>query len=209
MKTVIDHLIYATPDLDTSVADLERLFGVRATIGGQHPGEGTRNALYSLGDKCYLEIMAPDPHQPAPDRPRWLGIDDLNEPRLVTWAARPDDFDAAIESAREKGVGLGETLAGGRTRPDGSRLSWRLSNPRVMLFGGVIPFMIDWGDSPHPSEAAVQRSFTCPHFAGWHPDRAAADDGVGMMGLPLTISNADSPSLEARFDSPNGLVILS
>ena len=36
----VDHLVYATPDLDSGVEEIEKLLGVRATPGGQHPGRG-------------------------------------------------------------------------------------------------------------------------------------------------------------------------
>ena len=41
----VDHLIYATPDLDMTIAEMERRLGVKAAPGGQQPGRGTRNAL--------------------------------------------------------------------------------------------------------------------------------------------------------------------
>ena len=34
----VDHLVYATPDLNRGVEEIEKLVGVRATAGGQHPG---------------------------------------------------------------------------------------------------------------------------------------------------------------------------
>ena len=40
----VDHLIYATPDLDMTVAEMERLLGVKAAPGGQQQGRGTKNA---------------------------------------------------------------------------------------------------------------------------------------------------------------------
>jgi hypothetical protein len=55
----IDHLVYAAPNLDSAIDDLEERFGVRATLGGQHPAFGTKNALMSLGTDVYLEIIAP------------------------------------------------------------------------------------------------------------------------------------------------------
>jgi len=34
----VDHLVFATPDLDSTVADVERRLGVRPPPGGTHPG---------------------------------------------------------------------------------------------------------------------------------------------------------------------------
>src|SRR5471030_1014335 len=84
----IDHLVYATPDVDKTVEALGKLLGVKAAPGGRHPGRGTRNALIGLGPRCYLEIVGPDLEQPAPAQPRWFLIDSLHEARLVAWAAR-------------------------------------------------------------------------------------------------------------------------
>ena len=84
----VDHLVYGTPDLEASIRHLEEVLGVKAGHGGQHPGQGTRNAVLALGPTSYLELLGPDPEQPEPDHPRWLGIDDLDAPRLVAWAAK-------------------------------------------------------------------------------------------------------------------------
>src|SRR5690349_12928563 len=90
----VDHLVYAAPDLDAAVNALAQLTGARASPGGPHPGRGTRNALLALGPASYLEIVGPDAAQPAPAEPRWLSVDAVDAPRLVTWAARVDDLDA-------------------------------------------------------------------------------------------------------------------
>src|SRR4029079_8107647 len=84
----VDHLLYATPDLDLGVAAIEKLLGVHATTGGQHLGFGTRNALLALGPLTYLEIIGPDPAQPKPAGPRRFGVDDLKAPQLIGWVSR-------------------------------------------------------------------------------------------------------------------------
>ena len=96
----IDHLVYATPDLDLGIATIDKLLGVRATPGGQHPGLGTRNALVALGPASYLEIIGPDPEQPKPAGPRRFGIDDLKAPRLLTWVAKGRDLDRCRRTLR-------------------------------------------------------------------------------------------------------------
>ena len=102
-----------------------RLFGVRASQGGQHPGEGTRNALVALGPASYFEIIGPDPEQPRPERGRRFGVDEIKAPRLTTWVAKGAGLEAFASNAAAHGVNLGAVISGSRKRPDGVVLSWR------------------------------------------------------------------------------------
>ena len=38
-----------------------------------------------------------------------------------------------------------------RTRPDGVHLAWSILGIGGHGFGALVPFLIDWRDSPHPS----------------------------------------------------------
>src|ERR1051325_2535342 len=94
----VDHLLLGVSDLDRGIEWVERRMGVKARIGGVHPGAGTRNALLSLGSRHYLEIIAPDPAQSAYNFN--IDVRQLAEPRLINWAASTNDIEAVATAAR-------------------------------------------------------------------------------------------------------------
>lgn len=150
---VIDHLVYAVPSLCDGRDAIEAATGVRPRFGGAHPGIGTHNALASLGDH-YLEVIAPDPEQPTPERPRPFGLDRLRSPGLVTFAVRPSDgesLDELVERMSAAGYEPSPVVPMSRQTPEGGALHWRLTMPTRF----DLPFLIDWGDSPNPSVSAV------------------------------------------------------
>src|SRR5256885_1385728 len=141
----VDHIVYATPDLQAGIDALEKRLGIRATAGGQHPGRGTRNALIALGPATYIEIIGPDPGQPKPAAARPFGIDALAAPKVIGWAAKAQNLDQIVADAKRAGIGLGAVTPGSRQRPDGLLLSWRYTDPRTVVADGIVPFFIDWG----------------------------------------------------------------
>jgi hypothetical protein len=203
----VDHLVYGASDLSRGVEEIEKLLGVRATPGGQHPGRGTRNALITLGPAAYLEIIAPDPEQPPPKTPRPFGIDGLKQSRLVAWAAKGVDIERLRDDAARKGVGLGEVISGSRRRTDGVLLSWRYTDPRTVLADGLVPFFIDWGESPHPAQTAAQGASLIALRAE-HPDAQGVQRLLRELGLELPVQAGTTPALVAIIDSPRGRVEL-
>lgn len=203
----IDHLVYATPDLEAGIAQVERLLGVKAIPGGQHPGGGTRNALVRLGKKSYLEIIGPDPNQPKPPQPRRFNIDELKAPRLVTWAAKGADLEAIVKRAASHGVELGLVQSGSRKRPDGLLLSWRLTVSAALTGDGLIPFFIDWGETPHPA-AALREGCSLVAVRAEHPDASRIREQLSTLGLSLRVDSGSAPAIIATIRTPGGSVDL-
>lgn len=203
----VDHLVYATPDLEATVADLEKRLGVRAVYGGPHPGRGTRNALISLGPGRYLEIFSRDPSQPEPAEARPFGVDQLKKAKLVAWLAKGRDLPTLRERAASKGIRLGEVLSGSRVRPDGIQVSWQFTSPWVRIADGLIPSFIDWGASPHPSSVAAP-GVELVDLRGEHPHPKGVRSMLARLNLPLKVSYAPHPALVAVLRTPKGIVEL-
>jgi catechol 2,3-dioxygenase-like lactoylglutathione lyase family enzyme len=92
----IDHVIYATADLDAAAARVEAVLGVLAAGGGRHERIGTHNRIVPF-DGGYLELLAvADPAEAAGST---LGA--AIQARLAShgeglfaWAVRVDDVEA-------------------------------------------------------------------------------------------------------------------
>lgn len=196
----LDHLVYAVSDLEEGISHIEALFGVKPALGGVHPGWGTRNALLSLGESVYFEVIGPDPAQSVPKRP--LGVDLPDLPRLTTWAARTE----SITDLAHLAPYLGAMSSMERIRPNGSRLAWHLTDPFADRFDGVIPFFIQWTDGTHPSETAP--------IAGqleemWieHPQPDLIAGKLAQLGIEAQIREGRS-GLHARIETSRGPVTL-
>ncbi|HTG92415.1 MAG TPA: VOC family protein [Pyrinomonadaceae bacterium] len=203
----VDHFVYATPDLNRGVEEIEKLLGVRAIAGGRHPGRGTRNALVALGPTAYLEILAPDPEQPPPQEPRPFGLDGLKESKLVAWFVKGRDLERLRSEAVRKGVPLGEVKSGSRQRPDGVHLSWHYTDPSVRVADGIVPLFIDWGDSPHPAHTAAKGA-TLISLRAEHSDVRAVREMLRRLGIDLQVKEGQSPALIAVIEGPRGRVEL-
>lgn len=184
------------------------MLGVRAALGGRHPALGTRNALLGLGPGRYFEILGPDPDAPRPAVPRPMGLDDLREPRLGSWAAKASSLDVFATRAAARGIDIGRVRTGSRMRPDGVTVSWTSTDSAMAhRMDGLVPFFIDWGDSPHPSESAPS-GCELVELCAEHPRAEALRSALVLLGLELRVDTGQAPALEATLRSPAGTVTL-
>jgi len=207
--SAVDHLLLGVSDRDRGIAWVEQRTGVRAAIGGSHPGVGTCNALLSLGARHYLEIIAPDPAQAAYNF--HIDVRQLAEPRLITWAAATNDIEAVAKAARDAGYQLFGPRAGSRQTPTGKLLRWRtLGVFNKLGAGGVepVPFFIEWApDSRHPSEdAPAGCELQSVHFQ--HPNFSSLAAALKGLGIEGKISQSGAVRLTATLKTAKGPVEL-
>jgi hypothetical protein len=203
----IDHLVYSTTDLEESVADLEVRLGMRPALGGQHPGRGTHNAVLALSDRSYLEVIGPDPTQADSVGARWFQIDSLDAPRLVTWAVKEAELDKLRAKAKAHGICLGPVVSGTRQRSDGFCLHWRFTDPVTVVADGVVPFFIDWGNSPHPAASAPPGP-VLESLRAEHPEPTSVMRALSAVGIDLPVESGPRPALIATLRTGGGLVEL-
>ena len=204
----IDHMVFAVTDLDDGIEQLESATGVRAEFGGSHPGQGTHNALLSLGPRVYLEILAPDPKQSDPRSMQSLGLSEQRSSRLITWAVRAPNMDKLVQQAAERGTKLQIPSSGTRKRSDDQLLSWRSTELADDRRGdGLAPFFIDWGTTEHPA-ATSPKGVRLVALRIQHPSPESVQSLFDSLDVPLIIQRGPDVALIAVLDSPRGRVEL-
>jgi hypothetical protein len=202
--TMLDHILLGCTLLTSGIELVAKRTGVRAAFGGVHPGRGTQNALLSLGERHYLEIIALDPLQS--DAPDHYGVAKLIEPRLVGWAAHPGDLNSFATRLRDADIAFDGPNPGSRKRPDGRLLQWNtlnLKNDR----DGLLPFFIEWSaGTVHPS-ADAPAGCKIVGFELAAPSDAEISHLCAILNLDVTVAHSEKPQLRARIAGPKGKIL--
>jgi hypothetical protein len=211
----VDHLVVVAASLEEGAAWCARTLGATPGPGGAHPLMGTHNLLCDLSSpafpRAYLEILAVDPGAPRPARARWFDLDRpaLAEalrggPRLVHFAARTDDAEAALAALAARGIDRGPLIAASR-----GGLTWRISvrDDGQRLFDGALPTLIAWGDA-HPCDSLPRCELALDALRVVHPRAAELADAyraIGLGGVPVA---AGAPSVIATIRTAAGSIAL-
>jgi len=202
----LDHVIVGIDSLERGMRMLARITGVTPVIGGVHPGRGTRNALLSLGDRTYLELMAPDPAQAD----TFETVKQLKALHMLTpigWAIHVTNADSARRAWTRNRLSPGASVPGSRMRPDGRLLRWKTIDP----FGvedPALPFAIEWDSSSvHPASDAPRG---CSVAALRITSRRAriVSDLLQQARLDVPVERSDSNMIEVGLTCPTGRINL-
>ena len=204
MLESLDHIVYCVHDLPGAVSQVERLLGAPPVPGGSHEGLGSQNYLLSLGPRCYLEIVGPDPAQDWEGDRLWLGGVSRSLPTVTTWSFRNPDLVRLSEAFPDL---LGEARSMERSKPDGSHFSWTLTMPLPSLpHEGIVPFLIDWGDGLHPASGLEDHGLRVSTVTPVHPDPVAAEKALASLGITCPVREGD-PRLLVRITRPDGVEV--
>lgn len=209
VMVALDHLLLGVSDLDYGIAWVEERTGIRPAVGGSHPGKGTRNALLALGERQYLEIIAPDPAQRTD--PFQFDLRTLKEPRLVTWAAKTRAINELAGRVRASGRQVFGPADGSRTRPEGGTLTWRTLRVASDLPRGAIdpiPFFIEWAaDARHPAEDAP-KGCVLTNLRLEYPNPSAVLEMLKLLDIEIEVAVSAEASLHATLATAKGKLAL-
>ena len=170
----VDHVILGISRLDTGMKDFDQLTGVRPVYGGKHP-TGTENALVSLGDGTYLEIIAPQAGVAADAGPELAGLLTLKTLTPVGWAVASQNLTELRKQLTNAAFPVSAPDDGSRVTPSSGTLRWQTFDLATSLEGA--PFFIVWADrSAHPSS-------TSPSGCSLERLAVASPDGDALQRL--------------------------
>ncbi|WP_136636147.1 VOC family protein [Pseudooceanicola onchidii] len=200
----LDHIVVAAPSLAEGVAHVRDLTGLDMPKGGEHPHMGTHNHLLRLGSDTFLEVIAVNPDAPAPDRPRWFGLDaPVPQPRLAHWVVRCDDM------AKARAL-LPDTLGPALSLTRGS-LNWLLTVPDdgQLPMDGALPSLLEWQADPLPPTQMAGADADLTAFTITHPQADMIHETLAPHLDDPRITYRTGPlALEARITVDGREVIL-
>jgi catechol 2,3-dioxygenase-like lactoylglutathione lyase family enzyme len=191
MIEAVDHIIIAVEDLNAGVDSYRRLLGREPSWRGEHPGQGSANALFRL-DNTYLELAAAVGEG---------GFATMIKQRLADHgegvmglAFRTPDADASAVALKAKGFTVSGPADGeGKNTLDGATRKWRNLFVSPASSRGLFLFLIEHTsplDALPPSKPISETSPSAIVEAVDHvvvrtrdPDATKAffgDDGLGI-----------------------------
>ncbi|MFB9074788.1 VOC family protein [Citricoccus parietis] len=213
----LDHVSYAVgpqEGLAATVARLAETLGIERVKGGVHPRFGTRNAIFPLRNRQYLEVVEVLDHPSSEKAPFGQAVRARSEMGggWMGWCVTVDDL-APFEERLER-----QSVPGNRKFPDGRELTWRQIGIKGLIADPQVPYLLRWDEGTedlHPSQAHTpQAELSSITIAG---SRDRVRGWLGLDDSEETVEDLnvvfESPSgtpgiLEVTFETPKGTITL-
>lgn len=217
----LDHLVIAARTLEEGADFIAAKLGVEMTGGGAHPLMRTHNRLLNLWGGAYLEVIAIDPNAASVEtaRARLFALDDpalrlrleagpqlvhwvagVNRPKsLARWQAQYPERIPAVVAMTRGGNAWGLTVP-----DDGAFPAWQGAGD------GLLPSLIQWDTTLHPSESLPQTGIALKSLTGFHPRAHLISEQLAWLGVQHLMQvevTAGAPVLVAEFELPDGSIV--
>lgn len=199
---LFDHVVFGVYDLQAGIDMIKEKTGIEPVRGGCHPNAGTCNALFSIGDQQYFEILAPNPD--AGISPKGQLLSRLTNGAIINWAARTQDIEAVFSVMTQHGIETRGIIPGSRKTLQGDILSWRVlpaNIPGVKIF----PFFINWQTSNHPAVTSPE-GCTLKSFRLVHDDLSKVSSLFNLFGLQFPVTKGSEQGYSLILRTPKGEV---
>ncbi|SAL17980.1 VOC family protein [Caballeronia telluris] len=217
----LDHLVVAARTLEEGERFIAGKFGVGTAGGGAHPLMRTHNRLLNLWGGAYLEVIAIVPDAPAAEAPRarLFALDSPamqarieSGPQLVHWAVRVDRprLLARWQAQYPERIAPVVPMSRGAS-------TWSLTVPDDGAFpawqgagDGVVPSLIQWDTTQHPSAALPETGIALRSLTGHHPRAEAIAEHLAWLGaahLMRIEPTSGAPGIVAEFELPDGSIV--
>jgi Glyoxalase-like domain len=197
----IDHILLGIDDLERGMQAFEQATGVKPVSGGKHP-RGTHNALASLGDGTYVEIIAVQKGIEPPED--FAGLEQLHTLTPIGWAVSSRDSAQLRSRLEAAGMAVTEAAPGSRITPAGKTLSWQTFGLKDNF--EEAPFFIVWSaQTAHPSTTSPggcklqQWRIAGPHQKNLEQLRRSLD-------LRVEVADAKATAMRLALSCPKGAV---
>ena len=199
-RATLDHLILGINSLERGMLAFTSRTGVTARRGGEHPGGGTENALVSLGEGAYLELLAP---RPGATPTSFAIIASLERLTPIGWALRSDSLVSLLEHLRGAGLAILGPFPGSRRTPEGALLSWQTAHLSDAALQGA-PFLIEWGTgTTHPSTTSPD-GCRLAKLTVVEPTPARLNGFFALLGMQLVADSGATRGLRFTLRCPRG-----
>jgi hypothetical protein len=95
-----------------------------------------------------------------------------------------------------------------RRTAEGTLLTWRLTPVTAVPADGLVPFLIDWGSTAHPTSGPMP-TLPLSSFAGEHPQPDGVRAILTALDIELAVEPSDQPRLRVTLRCPSGPVVFN
>ena len=208
----LDHIVIAINDLDEGIRQIERTTGVRPKEDGSDAQLGTHSAIIALGEKTFLEIIAPDPKaDPAlvDAELKPLFLDRIRTYESLTpfsWAIGTSNIERTVAFARRSSTRTAEVMPGSRKRGWGRATGWEWTRV-VRPESYVMPLFVQWDAGSKPPQDRAPGGCTLSALEVFSRVYKSVHALIATMQVDVESAGAEHESINLRLDCPRGEVL--